>query len=82
MSQTADIPLCGVIGFGVERFKQRLTGLQSSTSGYASVTQVEGLIREAAPSLSRHQAIAVLRQLPRDGAQQVSVEALCIALRL
>ena len=66
----------------METFKQRLADLQRSDSGCLSASQIEGLVREAAPSLNRHQAIAILRQLQMSSARQVPVEALAAALKL
>ena len=70
--------LCAVQGPELETFKRRLVGLQTSDSSHVSASQIEGLVRETAPSLSRHQAIAILRQLQMSGAQQAPVEALSI----
>ena len=67
---------------GAEQFKHRLAIRQSGCTGYAPARQVESWIREAAPQLSRHQATTILRQLPMNSAQQVSVEALFAALGL
>ncbi len=53
-----------------------------TNSGLVSLTQAEGVLRSVAGSLSRHQAIAILRQLPRNNAQQVSLDALIGALAL
>ena len=74
--------LCAVQGPGVETFKRRLAGLQTSGSSHVSASQIEGLLRETAPSLNRHQALAILRQLQMSGARQVPVEALAAALNL
>ena len=61
---------------------QRLGSLQRSDSECVSASQTEGMMRETAPSLSRHQAIAILRQLQMSGARQLPVEALAAMLKL
>ena len=53
-----------------------------ANNGLVPLTQAEGVLRDVAGSLSRHQAIAILRLLPRNNAQQVSVDALIRALGL
>ena len=67
-------------GLGAEAFRQKLAGLQASSTGLVPVTQLEALLREVAATLTRHQVIAILRNLPRTSAQQVSVESLVGAL--
>lgn len=67
-------------GLGAEAFRQKLAGLEISSNGFVPVSQMEGVLQQVAPGLSRHQAIGILRQLPRNTAQQVFAEALIGAL--
>ena len=69
-------------GLGAEPFRQKLAGLQTSSTGLVPVTQVAALLQDIAATLSRHQVIAILRNLPRTAAQQVSVDSLVGALGL